>query len=103
MEIYQITHEYAYDAEIWNVTSPMNPEEFELLIAYIQFEVNEIDEHVSLIHIDMVQRVLPLYGCKRTFDDILDDDDHDFDLHWIWESNTGKYDEILKMEKIPSP
>lgn len=46
---------------------------------------------------------MPLYGCERTFEDILDDDEHDIDLHWTWERFTSKYDEILKIEKFHHP
>lgn len=103
METFEITHAYVKDEEIWRVTSPMKPEEFEQLLAYILFQASEINEDTTLIPMDMVKRVLPLYGCERTFDDILDDDEHEFDMHWTWENFCGKYYEVLKMEKFHHP
>ena len=46
MNTYKITHAYA-EGDVQYVTSNMNPEEFELLLAYITFNGEDINVMIS--------------------------------------------------------
>lgn len=99
--IYELSHSCAEDVQY--VATNMEPEEFDLLLAYIQFEGEDVEDLYPLIPIDMANDLLPLYGCKKVEPQEIEDDDFEIDLTWNRERNCGKAFEIQAMEKFHNP
>ncbi|MCU6603818.1 hypothetical protein OCO53_25595 [Peribacillus frigoritolerans] len=93
------------EGDVQYVSTNMNPDQFELLLAYITFEGEDVNQYYPLIALDFAEQLLPLYGCKKTTDVDWneDDDDFDIDLHYNRERYCGRAYEIQAMKKFHHP
>ncbi|WP_080845647.1 hypothetical protein [Cytobacillus gottheilii] len=93
---YKLFHYYDEKPLDVYVKTNINPVAFELLLARIQFEAAEIDDHYALGQEEIAETILrDLYGVN-----LIDEAqvvDQEFDMYYVWEKWCGLYSEVMEL------
>jgi hypothetical protein len=96
---YKLFHEFDSKPSDVYVKTSIQPAVFELLLAYVLFEGNEIDEGYGLGQEEIATPILSnLFGVE-----VLDKEDvnsHEFDLYYVWEKWCSLYEKVSVLDVL---
>jgi hypothetical protein len=102
--IYYLTHTYNLDKnkKVW-VKAPYQPEVFEVICAYVQYELAEFDQSISMDEEDLLEVLEKLYDCTGKFSCTKEEKKQaiEIDLYENWEIYCGQIAKrIMNMELL---
>ncbi|WP_339193836.1 hypothetical protein MKY95_18920 [Paenibacillus sp. FSL P4-0176] len=99
INIYCLTHTHDTEPREYWVKAPYSVNVFNTLVAYIQFELSDIEQSYGMDQEDLIKILEQFYDCKQT-----EKPDRgtyfEIDLYYNWEYFCSAYDDVQKIESM---